>query len=247
MYKSLTLPLLVSLFIHGAILAVLLIDMPESERIVKRAATKYIQAELVTLEKPKAKPAPIAKPKPKPKPKPTPKSTLKKAENNAKLAAQKQAVKAEQQRLAQVKSDQLKQQQDKQRKIEEQQRLQDESEREFAEAVAEEQALRLAMDDNELANSYIALISQRIENSWSRPPSARNNMSIVLMIQLAPTGEVVGVNVIKGSGNSAYDRSAEIAVSKVGSFPELKNLPPRIFEQHFRRLQLNFNAEDLRL
>ena len=87
---------------------------------------------------------------------------------------------------------------------------------------------------------------QTVVNYWSRPPSARNGMETLLSIQLIPTGEVVSVSVLKSSGNGAFDRSAINAVEKAGSFPELKNLPPREFERTFRRFRLLFRPEDLR-
>ena len=62
----------------------------------------------------------------------------------------------------------------------------------------------------------------------------------------AATGEVVSVRVVKGSGNSAFDRSAMNAVEKAGSFPELQNLPSREFEKTFRRFSLLSRPEDLR-
>jgi colicin import membrane protein len=71
-------------------------------------------------------------------------------------------------------------------------------------------------------------------------------MEAVLAIQLVPTGEIVSVSVLRSSGSVAFDRSAINAVEKAGSFPELRNLPPREFEQTFRRFQLLFRPEDLR-
>ena len=99
----------------------------------------------------------------------------------------------------------------------------------------------------QMANSYIALITDAIQNNWNRPPSARNGMEAELALQLMPTGEVLNVSVIKSSGNSAFDRSAENAVRRAGQFPELKNLPNKLFEQYFRKLRLKFRPEDLRL
>ena len=93
---------------------------------------------------------------------------------------------------------------------------------------------------------YAALIRQTVMSYWSRPPSARNGMEVLLTLQLIPTGEVVSVTVVKGSGNNAFDRSAINAVQKAGQFPELKNLPSREFEKSFRRLSLLFRPEDLR-
>ena len=58
MYKSLTLPLLATILLHGVFLALILVDMPKSQPMVKRATSEYIRAELVTLEKPKVIPKP---------------------------------------------------------------------------------------------------------------------------------------------------------------------------------------------
>ncbi|MEZ5573378.1 MAG: energy transducer TonB [Halioglobus sp.] len=98
----------------------------------------------------------------------------------------------------------------------------------------------------ELSASFVALIQRTIVNYWSRPPSARNGMECKLMVQLVPTGEVVGVTVIKSSGNAAFDSSAVNAVRKAGAFPELQQLPSAEFEKNFRRLEVIFRPEDLR-
>ncbi|MBX2808322.1 MAG: cell envelope integrity protein TolA [Cellvibrionaceae bacterium] len=107
----------------------------------------------------------------------------------------------------------------------------------FAEQAREEEALK---------QSYSALIQQRIGDVWSRPPSARNEMKVILKIYLIPTGEVVDVAVTKSSGNSAFDRSAVQAVKKARQFPELNTMPSRLFEQQFRTLSLEFSPQDLR-
>src|SRR5690625_7468164 len=79
--------------------------------------------------------------------------------------------------------------------------------------------------------SYVSLIAQRIEQNWSRPPSARVGMRVELMIQLVPTGQVVDVSVVESSGNAAFDRSAEQAVTRVGRFTEVQDMPPRSEER----------------
>ncbi|WP_101757350.1 energy transducer TonB [Oceanicoccus sp. KOV_DT_Chl] len=242
MYKSLTLPLLVTLFFHGVLLAFILIDAPEPTRIVKRAATKYIQAELVTLDKPKQveKPKKAVKPVKKEKPKPDESKQI--AE---KKRQQEQLAKAEQQKKQQALEQQrIKEREQKRAKAEQMQR---QTEQELADAIAEEEVRNQAFSDVEVANSFIALITEVIQNNWNRPPSARNSMEAELSLQLVPTGEVVSVKIIRSSGNAAFDRSAEAAVLKAGRFPELQKLPPRIFEQYFRRLRLKFRPEDLRL
>ena len=244
MYKALTLPLLITLFLHGLILAIILIDAPESAPMVKRATPSYIRAELITLEKPKAKKP--DKPKAKPKPVATPKAEPKKDQARDKqLALEKQQK--EQQRQQQATKVEQQKKALEQRKIEEQQRLRREADKEFAEAIEQELVYAQALSDVELANSFIALITEAIQNNWNRPPSARNDMEAELLLQLVPTGEVMSVRIVKSSGSAAFDRSAETAVLKAGRFPELQKLPVRVFDQYFRRLTLKFKPEDLRL
>jgi colicin import membrane protein len=97
------------------------------------------------------------------------------------------------------------------------------------------------------SQSYVNMIAARIEQNWSRPPSARRGMQVELLIQLVPTGQVVNVTITKSSGNAAFDRSAEQAVRRIDRFTELKNMQPELFEQNFRQLRLVFNPKDLRL
>ena len=119
-------------------------------------------------------------------------------------------------------------------------------EREFQEALLEEQGQLLEDTYATEAQSYVALISQRIEQNWSRPPSARTGMQCELLIRLVPTGQVVNVDIVKSSGNAAFDRSAIQAVNKVERFSEIQEMPLEVFERYYRELRLVFNPQDLR-
>ena len=249
MYKAIFLPLLITLSLHAVLVLIFVAPWPGSEPVVKKVTPNFVKAELVTLEKPKPKPKAkkkVTKPKPKPVAKPAPKK---------KAAPKKQAVakneadskqKAKERELAKQREREKQQALERQREADRKQREQQQRERELAEAMEQEALQEQADSDAALANSYIALIADRIQSRWSRPPSARNNMEAELLLQLVPTGEVVGVAIVKSSGNSAFDRSAENAVKDVERFPELQQLPPRVFEQYFRRLRLKFRPEDLR-
>jgi TonB family protein len=172
---------------------------------------------------PKPEPKPVPKPEPKPEPKPAPKPEPKPAPKpEPKPAPKPEPPRPSQQELAEA------------------------ARQEAARKAAEEQAARAAAASAELAASYASLIQQTVQRRWSRPPSARNGMEVLLSIQLIPTGEVVSVSVQRSSGDEAFDRSAIAAVERAGNFPELKNLPPREFEQNFRRFRLLFRPEDLR-
>jgi colicin import membrane protein len=110
---------------------------------------------------------------------------------------------------------------------------------------AEERKVRAEQSD-EAANSYLAMIKDRIERKWNRPPSARNGMACVLRISIVPTGRITDVDVVKSSGSDEFDRSAEQAVRSVEQFKELQGMDPDLFEQDFRELEILFRPEDLR-
>ncbi len=112
-----------------------------------------------------------------------------------------------------------------------------------------EQALAQEMDalvqegNEQAAMGFAGRIRTDVEKHWSRPPSARNGMQATLLINLVPSGDVVGVSVLTSSGDPAFDRSALAAVNKAERFvvPEDSSL----FETYFRRFQLRFEPEDL--
>ncbi|WP_049722080.1 cell envelope integrity protein TolA [Gilvimarinus polysaccharolyticus] len=142
------------------------------------------------------------------------------AKRKADKAAQEKAERERQERIAQQRLDDAMRKEEQQRQAE------------LAEAQSQ---------------SYVDMIVARIEQNWSRPPSARRGMQVELLLQLVPTGQVVNVTITKSSGNAAFDRSAEQAVRRIDRFSELKNMSPELFEQNFRQLKLVFNPKDLRL
>ena len=109
----------------------------------------------------------------------------------------------------------------------------------------EEQMISSTVDDVS-SKSYEELIAERVRQNWNRPPSARNGMTAILEIRMLPTGQVMGVRVVKSSGDAPFDRAAEQAVKRVDRFEEVKNIPPDIFEKHFRQFTFTFTPEDLR-
>lgn len=231
-------PALASLVLHAVLVAALTVNWISSEpEVVKvKPAPKVINARLVDVSEfqPKPKPKPKAQPKPKvaakpapakPKPKPVAKPKPKPAPKP--VAKPKPQPKPEpritEEELAAI------------------------TRADMARAMeAEDEVLEATATAEEMVASYTSLIAQTVINYWSRPPSARNGMEAELRLQLVPTGEVVSVSLIRGSGNAAFDNSAINAVKKAGSFPELQNLPSSEFEKNFRRFRLLFKPEDLR-
>ena len=222
-------PAAMTLVFHVVIIYLMTMNWSaRSEEVVKpRQAPKYIEARLITAEmlKPKPKPKPKTESKPKPA---TPKPTTPKPQP-ATPKPKPQPVTPEPEPAGSTAEERAAAARD-----------------ELALALNAEDVLLEQADDEQITLSYVALIARVVEDNWSRPPSARNDMEAELVIQLIPTGEVVSVTVTRSSGLVAFDRSAVMAVRKAERFPELQDLPARIFNESFRTLRLKFKPEDLR-
>lgn len=256
--------IVVSIALHVILLVAVLMGWQASETPKqKRVAPKVVQATLVQL-KAKSKPVKATKPKQKiidltKKKKAAEqrkKREKKKAQQRAKLKKEKdrkaKAAKDKAAKAKKAKEKAAREKSNKEKAAKEAKRLR---ELEFqsqldSEMKAERKALQTqqqAEEDEQYTQSFSAIIAQRIQNNWSRPASARKGMQCELQLQLVPTGRVINVTVIKSSGNASFDRSAEQAVKKSEQFPELKQLPPAVFERNFRQFRLVFNPKDLRL
>lgn len=248
-------PTLATLALHGLLIVAITANWSffEPEVVPHKPIPKVIAATLVDpadLARPQAKPEPEPKPAPKPAPKPEPKPEPKPTPKPKPKPEPKPQPKPEpkpEPKPAPEPKPEPKPQRDPGPTPQELAELTRQAQaRQRAEAAQRAAAQQAAAEGERLAASYAALIQQTVIRYWSRPPSARNNMEAVLSIQLIPTGDVVSVSVLRSSGDSAFDRSAIAAVERAGSFPELKNLPPREFERNFRRFRLVFRPEDLR-
>lgn len=166
-----------------------------------------------------------------------------KREQEQKEQAERERREAEAQARREREAEEQRQREEREKRAErERQERQERLER----ALAEEEEFFQAQQSEQVAQSYTAVMRERIQGQWSRPPSARTGMRCVLEIQLVPTGQVVNVTVVESSGNAAFDRSAEQAVKRVDRFEEVQDMPSQVFERHFRQLRLVFNPEDLR-
>lgn len=242
-------PIAVSALMHALMLGLLMANWEKSEPAKKVVTPKYIQAKLVELNSKSAKKA-TAQKKPK-----IVDLTAKRREDERKkrLTEQKRQQDIQKKKQAEAKKTAEKKKreiEERKRKEQEQQlaeqRRRQEMQQEFEEALKEEDGLLQEDQYATDAASYADAIRLRIEQNWSRPPSARNGMRSELTIDLVPNGRIVDVNIKTSSGNLAFDRSALAAVKKVEVFPEVKDIPVEVFERHFRKFTLAFQPEDLR-
>ncbi len=169
------------------------------------------------------------------------------------LQAEQQRVAQEQRQQEQQKREQ-EQREQQQREAEqrrqqelaaEQERQRQEQAQAQARAQQEADARELAETEAELVMAYSAVIHDLVQQYWSRPPSARNGMVVVLRIRMVPTGDVLDVEIVQSSGDFAFDRAAESAVLKVNRFTELQGMDPRLFDRNFRTFLLTFRPQDL--
>jgi colicin import membrane protein len=241
-------PALVTAVLHGVAIAFLLFGIPSDNRVIEvKVKPLAIQAKLVIeksvsrpvkstpppkpVPKPVVKPEPVKKSEPKPKPevKPVPKP-VPKGPTPEELRKKKVEEKARDEAKQRVLQEEIRKQQQK----------------ELADALASEDDL---VEEGELASTYIELIAALIGQNWSLPPTARNGMKATVQIITIPTGEIVGHQVIKGSGNPAFDLSAIRAITKLSRIDELGDLykiDPSAYEKNFRRFNFDFVPQDLR-
>jgi len=173
---------------------------------------------------------------------------LAKAEAEARERQRKEE--AEKQRLAEAER-KRKEEQQRQAKLEKERKEAEERRRKEAEARQRQEAeallrqqlaaeeARMAAERSGLLAQYIALVQQKIERNWIRPPSARPGLECIVRVAQIPGGEVVSVQVVKCNGDEAVVRSIENAVYKASPLPDPAD--PSLFE---RNLQLVFKPRD---
>ncbi|MDF3936290.1 cell envelope integrity protein TolA [Pseudomonas citronellolis] len=119
----------------------------------------------------------------------------------------------------------------------------------LAELLSDDTQRQQALADeqgNEVAGNFDDLIRSRVSEGWSRPPSARNGMSVTVQINMLPDGTITNATVARSSGDKAFDNSAVNAVRNVGRITEMQGLSPKDFNP-YRSFKMTFTPEDLTL
>ncbi len=120
----------------------------------------------------------------------------------------------------------------------------------LAELLSDDTQRQQALADeqgNEVAGNYDDLIVSLVSQQWNRPPSARNGMSVEVLIQMLPDGTITNVSVTRSSGDKPFDDSAVAAVRNVGRVPDLQKLDRATFDSLYRQRRMVFKPEDLSL
>jgi colicin import membrane protein len=112
--------------------------------------------------------------------------------------------------------------------------------------VGRQQAVADTVGD-EVAGSLDDLIVMLVSQQWRRPPSARNGMSVEVLIEMLPDGTITNASVTRSSGDSPFDNSAVQAVRNVGRIAEMQQLDRATFDRLYRQRRAVFKPEDLGL
>lgn len=118
-----------------------------------------------------------------------------------------------------------------------QEQLQQERQRQQAEAIARQaEAKRQAT----IIDKYEALMHQKVKQNWIQPPSSKKKVCIV-KINMIPTGDVMDITIISGSGDPVFDRSVIHAIKKSSPLPVP---PPEVgLFNVFRELNFEFGTD----
>lgn len=89
------------------------------------------------------------------------------------------------------------------------------------------------------------LLVQRIISNWKRPLSARNGMSVEIVIKMNRNGDIKQVRVARSSGDKAFDQSAADAIKAVKSVPEVAQVKSATYDSLYKERRISFSPENL--
>jgi colicin import membrane protein len=96
-----------------------------------------------------------------------------------------------------------------------------------------------AIQSGPLRDRYIALLRNKIQNAWIKPPSATPGVDCLVQVTQVPGGEVTGARVTQCNGDAAVRQSIENAVYRASPLPDPPD--PALFE---RNLSLRFRPNE---
>ena len=92
-----------------------------------------------------------------------------------------------------------------------------------------------AVESGPLRDKYIAMLRNKIQNAWIKPPSATAGLSCMVEVTQVPGGEVTGARVTECNGDAGVRQSIENAVYRASPLPDPPD--PALFE---RKITLRF-------
>ena len=106
--------------------------------------------------------------------------------------------------------------------------------------LTEEAEIEVSKEQQEIA-LYAQRIISTIEDAWMKPRNIPENLVANLRLKIRPSGRIIGVDLIKSSGNIRFDNSVLQAVRRVEVFNFFNSIPKTLFEKEFQVISISFN------
>lgn len=106
--------------------------------------------------------------------------------------------------------------------------------------LTEEAEVEVSKEQQEIA-MYAQRIISTIEDAWMKPRNIPENLVANLRLKIRPSGRIIGVDLIKSSGNIRFDNSALQAVRRVEVFNFFNSIPKTLYEKEFQVISISFN------
>ena len=106
--------------------------------------------------------------------------------------------------------------------------------------LTEEAEVEVSKEQQEIA-MYAQRIISTIEDAWMKPRNIPENLVANLRLKIRPSGRIIGVDLLKSSGNIRFDNSALQAVRRVEAFNFFNSIPKTLFEKEFQVISISFN------
>ena len=96
--------------------------------------------------------------------------------------------------------------------------------------------------EREVILKISAIIQDKISSVWIKPNSLSKVLAAKVLINLAPSGEVINFEMVEPSNDKVFDESVLIAINKISFFEEVLGLDGKLFESNFRNFKLVFKS-----
>jgi colicin import membrane protein len=106
--------------------------------------------------------------------------------------------------------------------------------------LTEEAEVEVSKEQQDIA-MYAQRIILMIEDAWMKPRNIPENLVANLRLKIRPSGRIIGVDLIKSSGNIRFDNSVLQAVRRVEVFNFFNSIPKTLFEKEFQVISISFN------
>lgn len=260
--QNYTIAIAVSLLIHAAVAFLLFWKWPEVKKVME-PVPKHVIAEVVQVESAAEKERKIKAEQERRQRERAAQQRQRQKELAAKKAAEEkrkqQALKekalaekrAKEKALAEQRAKEKQAEAQKQKELAE--KRQKEQEESLLEKLLQEERMREQKEQQEaqrqakeraaaMVTEFTEKIRAHTSSYWSYPSVVKPDDEVTVNIQLVPTGEVVSVQIVKGSGNALLDNSVLQAVRKASPLPVPKDI--QVFEKDFRNFIMKFRPEN---